>query len=87
VPQDFFHESVSPKPLSILLGPFQIVQKFATGIVDKFAKVAGRAYVFSNLQIFGLNPQLQFRKFLRYASPQISNLQILLVNQSANFPP
>jgi hypothetical protein len=30
----FFHESVSPKPLSILLGPFSNIRNFATGVVD-----------------------------------------------------
>ncbi len=30
----FFHESVSPKLLSIPLGPFSNIRKFATGVVD-----------------------------------------------------
>jgi hypothetical protein len=43
----FFHESVSPKPLSIPLGPFRISSKirgdicssrFATGVVDTSGK-------------------------------------------------
>jgi hypothetical protein len=43
----FFHESVSPKPLSILLGPFQIFSKIhedisssmcTTGVVDTGGK-------------------------------------------------
>ncbi len=41
----------------------------------------GRADFFKSLQIanppiLGLNPYSQIRKFLRYASPQISNLQM-----------
>jgi hypothetical protein len=44
---DFFHESVSPKPLIIPLGPFRIFSKilgyigssrFATGVVDTGGK-------------------------------------------------
>ena len=41
----------------------------------------GRVNVFlsphiANPEILGLNPQSQIRKFLRYASPQITNPQI-----------
>jgi hypothetical protein len=38
---------------------------------EKICK-GGQATVFLNPQILGLNPQSQIRKFLRYASPQIS---------------
>jgi hypothetical protein len=46
-PSGFLHESVSPKPLSIPLGPFRIFSKirgdircprFATGVVDTGGK-------------------------------------------------
>ena len=36
----FFLESVSPKPLIIPLGSFQIYRQFATGVVDTGGKFA-----------------------------------------------
>ncbi len=57
----FFLESVSPKPLSIPLGPFRIlapVAKFTAGIVDigcKFAPVSLIPAVHLDLQ---LSPQI-----------------------------
>jgi hypothetical protein len=57
VSRDFLHESVFPKPLIILLGPFQIFSKIrgdigssmlATGVVDtvrKWKKISIRKFV------------------------------------------
>ncbi len=58
VPQDFWLQVIFHE--SVSLKP-----------LSKFAKVAKQLFVL-NLQILGLNPQSQIRKFLRYASPQIS---------------
>jgi hypothetical protein len=54
------------------------MNQFPPKPLSKFAKVAKQLF-FKNLQILGLNPQSKFRKFLRYASLQIS------FDGSANF--
>jgi hypothetical protein len=58
----FFHESVSPKPLSILLGPFQIFSKIrrnicssrcATGVVDTGGKREKSSIIEVSIILFG----------------------------------
>jgi hypothetical protein len=63
-------------------GKFDTGSNFAAGIIDsggKFTKMGTNVFFNSqiaNPQTLGLNLQSQIRKFLRYASSQISNLHI-----------
>ncbi len=82
----FFHESVSPKPLSIPLGPFRICSKICGNIGSSLTLVA-------NL------PMVSLIKFAKVAAPHscfvksansweqyaMANPQISEIRESANF--